>query len=339
MSAAFLDLEQENLTIETTIQYLPDQVLLQIFSYLKLRELIMVSIVSKRWHRLCYDSRLWINLDLSQDMQIRKVNNKSVKYILRRTTSIREINLSGRKCRRVGNHSLTYISRYCPQLKSLNVASRLKIRDKGIKKIMEACPKLEHINMEGCNRISNGSLIHIGRNCPNLRSINLGRCRLMQNFGLEALVKNCKYITTMSIESCHQVTDEGLRIIANNCLLLKSMNLKRIKRITNSGVREFLEKVPVLELSVGLLRTGGVTDAIFYVISRNCPQLEMLEFEHFARYEVDGCVLRLAEGCRRLARLYLFRCYPLSDMTLMRITQICPKLTDIHLFPESFYPG
>ncbi len=323
---------------ETTIHFLPDQVLLQIFLYLKLRELITVSAVCKRWHRLCYDSRLWVNLDLSQDMQIRKVNNKSVKYILRRTTSIREINLSGRKCRRVGNHSLTYISRYCPQLKSLNVARR-KILDKGMKEIVQACPGLEYINMETCMRISNGSLIYIGKNCPNLRSINIGRCKLVQDFGIEALVKNCKNITTISLENCHQVTDQGLGIIADNCLLLKCINLKRMRRITNSGIREFLEKVPILELSVGLLRTGGVTDAVFYVVSRQCPQLEMFEFEHFARYEVDGCVLRLAEGCKRLTRLYLYRCYPLSDMTLMRITQICPRLSDIHLFPESFYPG
>ena len=328
-----------NQASETTIHLLPDQILLQIFLYLKLRELIMVSSVCQRWHRLCYDSRLWINLDLSQDMQIRKVNNKSVKYILRRTTSIREINLSGRKCKRVGNHSLTYISRHCPQLKSLNVASRIKILDKGMKKIVQACPNLENINMEGCLRISNGSLIYIGKNCPSLRSINLGRCKLVQDFGLEALVKNCKNITTISLENCRQVTDEGLRIIADNCLLLKSINLKRMRRITNSGIREFLEKVPILELSIGLMRMGGITDAAFYVISRQCPQLEMFEFEHFARYEVDGCVLRLAEGCRRLTRLYLYRCYPLSDMTLMRITQICPRLTDIHLFPESFYPG
>ena len=333
MNAEFLHVD------ETAICFLPDQVLLQIFSYFKLRELIMVSAVCKRWHRLCYDSRLWVNLDLSQDMQIRKVNNKSVKYILRRTTSIREINLSGRKCRRVGNNSLTYISRYCPQLKNLNVASRIKILDKGMKEIVQACPGLEYINVEGCMRISNGSLIYIGKNCPNLRSINLGRCKLVQDFGLEALVKNCKNITTISLENCHQVTDQGLEIIADNCLLLKSLNIKRMRRITNSGIREFLEKVPILELSVGLMRTGGVTDAVLYVISRQCPQLEMLEFEHFARYEVDGCVLRLAEGCKHLTRLYLYRCYPLSDMTLMRITQICPKLSDIHLFPESFYPG
>lgn len=325
---------------ETTIQFLPDQILLQILLYLKLRELIIASTVCKRWHRLCYDSRLWVLLDLSQDMHIKKVDNKSVKYILRRTTSIREINLSGRKCRKIGNRSLTYISRYCPQLKNLNLASRKTILDKGMKEIVQACPKLEHINMEGCTRISNGSLVYIGKNCPNLKSINLGRCKLVQDFGLKALLgKNCKSITTISLESCHQVTDQGLRIIAENCVLLKCINLKRMRRITNSGVREFLEQVPILELSVGLMRTCGMTDAIFYVISRQCPQLEMFEFEHFARYEVDGCVLRLAEGCRSLTRLYLHRCYPLSDMTLMRITQICPRLSDIHLFPESFFPA
>lgn len=296
----------------------------------------MTSAVCKRWRKLCHDGRFWINLDLSQDINMRKICNKSVKYILRRTNGIRYLNLSGRRCRRVTNKSLFYVSRYCPKLRSLNISNRAKIRDNGIKEIVTYCLALENINVEGCKRISNGSLIYIGKNCQNLEIINLCKCKLVQDFGLEILVKNCKKLTTINLECCEKVTDSGLNIIADNCQVLKSINLKRMRRITNSGIREFLEKVSILELSIGLLRSGGVTDNIFYVISRHCPQLELFEFEHFARYEVDGFILRVAEGCSRLTRLSLYRCYPLSDMTLMRITQICPELSDVRLFPESF---
>ena len=307
-----------------------------IFSFLKLRDLTMASAVCKRWHRLCYDARFWIDLDLSQDINIKRVCNKSLKYILRRKTSIRELNLSGRNCRRVTNDSLRYISRYCPKLRSLNMASRKKIRDTGMKKVVVYCVALEELNLEGCTKISNGSLIYIGMNCKHLKSINLGKCHLIQDFGIEILVKNCLTLSTLSLEACNKVTDHGLRIIAEHCTTLKSINLKRMRKITNAGIRDFLEKVPVLGLSIGLLRSGGVTDNIFYIISRGAPQLELFEFEHFARYEVDGFILRMAEGCKRLTNLSLYRCFPLSDMTLMRITQICPQLRDIHIFPEIY---
>ena len=319
-----------------TVNYLPELVLLQIFAFLGLKDLMMASAVCKRWRRLCHDDRFWINLDLSQDINIRRLCNKSVKYILRRTTNIRNLNLSGNRCRWVTNDSLFHISRYCPKLRSLNVSSRRKITDKGMKEIATYCPALENLLIEGCSRISNGSLINLGKNCQNLKTINLGKCKLIQNFGLEALVKNCTALTSISLEGCKKVTDRGLKIIANNCHALKSINLKRMRNITNTGIREFLEKVPVSGISIGLLRSGGITDNIFYIISGHCPQLEVFDFEHYARFVVDGFILRVAEGCSRLNRLSLYHCYPLSDMTLMRITQICPDLGDIHLYPETY---
>ncbi|KFO56754.1 S-phase kinase-associated protein 2, partial [Corvus brachyrhynchos] len=48
-----------------SLDALPDELLLAIFAYLPLRDLLKVSMICKRWHRLSFDESLWQTLDLT----------------------------------------------------------------------------------------------------------------------------------------------------------------------------------------------------------------------------------------------------------------------------------
>ena len=60
------------------LESLPDEVLLIVFSYLKIQELLRCSRVSKRIGRICHDKSLWKKIDLSN----MKVKAEFIKAIL-----------------------------------------------------------------------------------------------------------------------------------------------------------------------------------------------------------------------------------------------------------------
>ena len=61
------------------LESLPDEVLLIVFSYFKIQELLHCSRVSKRIRRICHDKSLWKKIDLSN----MKVKAEFIKAILR----------------------------------------------------------------------------------------------------------------------------------------------------------------------------------------------------------------------------------------------------------------
>ncbi|VEN33852.1 unnamed protein product [Callosobruchus maculatus] len=52
----------------TTIEKLPDKVLLHIFSYLSHKEICRMARVCKRWRLVAYDTRLWKNVSLRPEI-------------------------------------------------------------------------------------------------------------------------------------------------------------------------------------------------------------------------------------------------------------------------------
>ena len=64
--------------LQTSLERLPEEIILKILSYLKIQELLRVSHFSKNIRRICHDKSLWKIVDLSEQ----KVKAKVIKAVL-----------------------------------------------------------------------------------------------------------------------------------------------------------------------------------------------------------------------------------------------------------------
>lgn len=64
-----------SLSFQKTVHCLPDKLLLEIFSYLRLSDLCRLARVCKRWRHLAYDGRLWTRVSLRPEYSGLHVTN------------------------------------------------------------------------------------------------------------------------------------------------------------------------------------------------------------------------------------------------------------------------
>ena len=108
---------------------MPGELRMEILSYLRPKELVRCSTVSKAWHSMCFDGQLWSNLDTSEYYQDITAD-ALVRIIATAGPFVRDLNLRG-----------------CVQL-------REKWNSKGL---ADACTNLENFSLEGC-RIDRASV-------------------------------------------------------------------------------------------------------------------------------------------------------------------------------------
>ena len=85
-------------TLQKCISHLPDKILLEVFSYLRLSDVCRLASVCKAWRLLAYDGRLWTRVSLRPDFNGLHVHNIEALVALisaRFGATLRYIELSG----------------------------------------------------------------------------------------------------------------------------------------------------------------------------------------------------------------------------------------------------
>ncbi|KAG0723545.1 F-box/LRR-repeat protein 7 [Chionoecetes opilio] len=283
VDAAFLsDFEGEGSRFSTTIDKLPDKVVLRIFSYLSHREIINNAFVCKRWRTLAYNTNLWAAVSFRPERHGLCVNSiETLLYLIgaRFGSSLRHLEMP----MDVITHPVLHeLAAKCPNLTSLllDFSTAMQLHD------------LTHRLRTMCICLSEVIFME-------------GFMRKIYNFinGLEvlAIVEHRQWspVSTLACPSAgtYEKADEEEEEI------YEVINIHKLKCAT-----------PNLKV-VNLYGINFVDDSHIEAFSSNCIQLECLAVNFCAK--VNGSSLKILLGrCKKLKCLLMQQCGLINDQVM-----------------------
>ena len=130
---------------------LPDNVLLNILSYLPTNSLCQTASVSRRFYFLSWDPSLWNDIDLSGDdklnLDLALVTCLKIVCRSQRTSLVQRVRLNG--CSRLSDVGLSAVATRCPELRQLTVKRAPNVTNSGVMEIVKGCPSLTHLDLTG----------------------------------------------------------------------------------------------------------------------------------------------------------------------------------------------
>ncbi|XP_043218903.1 F-box/LRR-repeat protein 7-like isoform X1 [Amphibalanus amphitrite] len=271
---------------DTTIDKLPDKVLLHIFSFLTHRELSQYARVCRKWRQLAYDTSLWSVVSLRPEVSGLYVQSTEFLQGLISTrfgASLRYIELP---IELTTNAVLHELASKCPNLTYmlLDFSTAMQLHDFSE---MQAFPTRlrylciclsEVIFMEGFMRkiynfINGLEVLHLigtyekieeeeeeiyevvnvhklKSATPNLRVVNLYGINFVDDTHVEAFSSNCIQMECLAINFCAKVTGSSFRILFQRCRKLKSLQCQQTSLNSEHVMAVEWEKTMLQELDI-----------------------------------------------------------------------------------------
>ncbi|CAG7724472.1 unnamed protein product [Allacma fusca] len=284
----------------TTIDKLPDKVLLNIFSYLPHREVCRMARVCKKWRIIAYDTRLWQTVSLRPEVSGLHVTTlESLLNLInvRFGQSLRYLELPMELITHTVLHEL---ASKCPNLTHilLDFSTAMQLHDFND---MQAFPtKLKYmciclsevIFMEGFMRkiynfINGIEVLHLigtyekveeeeeeiyevinihklKHATPNLRVVNLYGINFVDDSHIEAFSSNCIQLECLAVNYCAKVVGSSLKTLFQRCRKLKCLLMNQTSLLSEHVSAVEWEKTQLQELDITAtdLSTECLTDLL-----------------------------------------------------------------------------
>ncbi len=296
---------------------LPQEIRVRIFQFLKPKEIVRCSAVSKSWHNMCFDGQLWINVDTQE--YYRDIPSEALLKIMTAAGPfVRALNLRG-----------------CVQMPERWGSDGQKVSD--------ACRNLEYVSLQGC-QIDRSSVHWFLHRNPRLVHINVSNLSALNNSAMKIIAQNCQQLEHLNVSWCLNVDTKGLRKIVRSCPNLKDLRAAEIKGFDDREFlqdlfsRNTLERLVVshcLDLDDESLRIliQGMNPAIDPLTDRAVVpprELRHLDLSQCTQL-TDRGLQALAHHVPHLAGLQLSDCHGLTDDALAGILESTPVLTHLDL--------
>ena len=284
---SFFGLENQ---LQTSLEWLPEEIILKILSYLKIQELLRFSHFSKNIIRICHDKSLWKIVDLSEQ----KVKAKVIKAVLQNDCE----NLNLYRTQIDGSVKLSKTSK----LKYLNLYQSY-VSKSFLNEMLLSCCSLQKLMLgenwfntaqlqQFCSQNSQtlqvlrlGSLFCRWSTTPvqlivthltKLQEINLQGC-ILDHDALNQLVSGLSPEIEKVILACIlDVTDEHIEKLVTRCTKISALSIRGLwshSPLTNKTITSILKNLKSLtELDI-----------------RKCPNIELkkvLELESLPKLQV-----------------------------------------------------
>ena len=348
---------------------LPGEVRMHILGFLKPKELVRCSMVSKAWEEMCFDGQLWMDLDTEQ--YYRQIPASSLTKIMSRAGPfLRDLNLRGcvQMPERWGNTG-HHISDACRNIQNFCLEG-CRIDRSSVHHFLIRNPKLVHINLSGLKDVCNSSMRIIAQGCPQLQHLNVSWCRNVDTRGLSRIVQACSQLRDLRageiqgfaerafmlelferntlerlmLSHCPDLDDESLRLLiegdnpkidplTERALVpprrLCHLDLSRCKALTGRGICYLAGQVPKL-IGLQISHLNGVTDDVLSGILATSPFLTHLDLEELDEL-TNTCLLNLAHApCSSILRhLNVSYCESMGDVGMLQIVKNCPRLRNV----------
>lgn len=286
----------------TTIEKLPDKVLLNIFSYLTHREICRMATVCKRWRLVAYDTKLWTHVSLRPEisgLHVGSLESLLALISIRFGPSLRYIELPIELITHTVLHEL---AAKCPNLTHmlLDFSTAMQLHDFSE---MQAFPtKLRYlciclsevIFMEGFMRkiynfINGLEILHLigtyekveeeeeeiyevinvhklKSATPNLRVINLYGINFVDDSHIDAFSSNCIQLECLAVNFCNKVTGSTMKTLFQRSRRLTCLLMNGCSLQSEHVMQVEWEKSSVQELDV--TATDLSTDCLIDMVTR-----------------------------------------------------------------------
>ena len=350
---------------------MPIEIRLEILSYLRPRELVRVSRVSKEFHKFCFDGQLWTRFDASEFYQDIPAESLT-KIIVAAGPFVKDLNLRGclqieyekraeiivDACKNLVNASLDGCRNFLSQplhkfiranakLANLNLTSLGAVTNSTCKIISQHCPQLEMLNVSWCKNMDARGVRMVLRGCPKLRDVRAGEVRGFDNIEVANTIFETNQLERLVLTGCTDLHDRALKtmihgkkperdILTDLPIVpprkLRHLDLSRCRHLTNRGVKALGHYVPDLE---GLQLNGcsELTDAALEPILATTPRLTHLELEELEDLTNQILSEHLAKApcASRLEHLSISYCENLGDQGMVPVMKHCVSLRSVEL--------
>ncbi|NXM67763.1 SKP2 protein, partial [Serilophus lunatus] len=318
-----------------SLDVLPDELLLAIFAYLPLKDLLKVSLICKRWHRLSFDESLWQTLDLSggnlppgvigqllpAGVTVFRCPRACIWNPLFKTTKLLRLqHLDLSNCT-VSVAYLQSILSLCERLQNLSLEG-LVLSDNIIKSIARN-PCLMRLNLCGCSGFSAEALEMMLSSCSALEELNLSWCDFkathvkaavnhitsrvtqlnlsgyrenLQIQDVKTLVERCPFLVHLDLSDSIMLKPECFQYF-RQLLFLQHLCLSRCYQISPAALVE-LGEIPTLKT---LQVFGIVTDSSQQLLEEVLPNMK-INCSHFTT------VARPTVGTKRNHEIWGIKC-------------------------------
>ena len=326
-----------------TILSLPQDILINIFSYLPLTDKCNVEQVCHLWRDISKSYTRLQNIIIDETVKPSYLQN-----ILKREgiISLTAITMIYHKYLLPSYNILELITTNCKRLKYINISDAnyiknvecvfnceeleyLSINNNNIKTIdfqnIYKLKNLKHLEFSAKYLITNIDINYIF-NCCNLIFINIMSHATYVTDGGLININNCKNLECFVL-SCdnNNITDQGLFYISQ-CKNLKIHRLWYYKNITDVGIK-YLKKCENLEY-IQIAYNNNITDISLIELFNSCKNLKHISLENCSNI-TDACLIAIFD-CVNLEYLEIAYCIKIKYTNLKDISK-CNNLKFIRI--------
>jgi len=361
------ELNALRLSPEIVLNKLPEELWLQVLSYLPIPDLCQVSLVCRGFLHLSRDPSLWPHLSLLGDAL---ADTDTICTLLARCTQLASISITARDDSAV---LVKQLATHCPLLTRITVKYCPPLPYTALSCLTLGCPKLRTIDLEstGC----------LNGDCGDVHPIDC-KCSCSSTVSFPLLLAGLSNLTKLNLFACRNLHSQGLQLLAETCVSLQSLNIDEVNYLSDDSVNLFLEmrgsgliqlwidgesltdasfsnfhKMTQLELlsvyfcdslgPAGLssisrlgnlewlrLRRGAELEPKHFVNSFDLgligSRLAYLDFSECSKLDDSG-VLAIARNCPNLGTVSLNWCWEVTDIGLGHLVHRCPGLVSLGL--------
>ncbi|KAH7162595.1 hypothetical protein B0J13DRAFT_615227 [Dactylonectria estremocensis] len=345
---------------------IPDEIQIHIFSFLRPKELVQASRVSKAFYKACFDGQLWTALDASEFYQEIPAESLS-RIIVAAGPFIKDLNLRGcvqvehykrteaivKACKNLMNatfegcqnfhkNTLHTLLRSNEKLVSLNLTGLSAVTNTSCTIIAESCPQLEVFNISWCGRVDARGVKSVVAGCPRLKDLRVGEVGGFDDIDTARMIFDTNNLERLVLSGCAEFNDETLKVLVQGVepeidiltdlplvppRKLRHLDLSRCVRLTDTGVKALGHQLPNLE-GLQLSSCKLLTDVALEPILATTPRLTHLELEDLENLTNTLLSEHLAKApcAGTLEHLSLSYCENLGDLGMLPVMQKCVSL-------------
>ena len=292
-------LKEENV-VRDYFSTLPNEVKLQILSYLPIKTVARVSMVCsnsiiyrlqvcKQWRTLCTDGTLFTTID-TRTFYRHITSTVLLSMLVSAGPFVRHLNLRG--CAQLGSNDILCLATRTTNLVSLSLEGCPIYDSSSLSSLLSRNPHLKSLDVSGLRSMTDEVASELAISCSNLEVLDLGWCSSLSGVGLLDIVSFCTQIKHLRLSessafNCHKANEIMLALHGLNHLQV--LVLSGCRDVTDEMLRFYLRgtqpdnqddedqvrKLPILHLN--LSRIPHISDPTLRNMAGATPHLLRLE--------------------------------------------------------------
>ena len=244
---------------EMNILDLPEEVLIEIFSYITQDELLWkVAFVCTSFSKIIMEMTSILEIQAPKDNYIFSKTQKllylenissSVKYLIvsresddKRIEELKTLKLNERRniciflrSRRIEDTELLYIAQKCRYIECLVLNKCCMLSFSSFNDTCSKMDRLTTLKILGSTQLTDQNAHDISSHCTQLKTIHLLDCTKITDKSIHVLSEKCHFIEDLDVHGCRKLTDRSIISIAHNVKKLRSFSIGICPYVTNSA--------------------------------------------------------------------------------------------------------